>query len=188
MSIIINIWYDHKYCCINVSEEDTWCTFCDKVSEFVLDDTNKSSVTGHYDHEMYYLIYTSKTGSFSQIGKCNSSGSPYALIDNTHSVKVMFALKALRCCKCFVIQRDECISCRLPNLEQDESGSLLVHNSYCGHELFCRKCADKANEMRFDRCPICYASDFKLVHGGGRCYKCHQFCHSQTCELADKYL
>lgn len=186
MSIIVDILCDRKCCHVEVYEEDTWCTFCDKVSEIVLDDIHKSSITGHYNHEMYYLLYVSKTGSIGKIGKCSTVGSPYDMIDNTHIVKVMFALKAIRCCKCYVIHRDECISCHLSNLVRDERGSLLVHNLYCGHELFCRKCADEANEMHFDRCPICYTLDFRLVHGSGKCYKCHQFRHSPTCELADQ--
>jgi hypothetical protein len=175
MSHTIHVCFDHTYQSITVTHSDTWCTLCDQISECVLKDSHKSVYTGHYDHEMYYLSYVPQNGSLRHVGRCSTDGRPLDQIDPEYVVYVNLALKNVRCCPCFIVHKDECIHCGL-----SETGG-LIHNLYCGHELFCRVCADSTDDLR--QCPLCGINKVKLVHNVGKCYKCHQFVHESTCEF-----
>jgi hypothetical protein len=175
----INVNLDRTCRVITVTDDDTWCTLCDKINEQILNDPHKSVYTGHYDHEMYYLSYVPKNGSTRHVSRCSTDGKPFDQINPDHIVYVNMALKNVRCCPCFIIRRDQCLKCS--SFQTDDHHGGLVHNLYCGHELFCRQCADLTGQL--DQCPICCVNQFKLVHNVGKCYKCHQFVHTSTCEF-----
>jgi len=179
--VTITVHYDHIHQTITIAPKDTWISLFDTISEQVLNDTNKSPYTGHYDHEMYYLTYHPQIGTIQHCSRCYTEGNPFDQINPTHVVSVNFALKNTRCCRCFIVPRDDCIICH--RSRNDECSGDLVHNLYCGHELFCRQCADNANETHLIQCPICGLDNVKLANGFGKCYKCHKFAHNHSCDF-----
>lgn len=105
--------------------------------------------------------------------RCYTEGKPIDQIDPTHFVSVNFALKNVRCCSCYIVPRNECMICHRSRNDEPYGG--LIHNLHCGHELFCRQCADHMNETHLANCPVCGLDNVKLTHGAGKCYKCHKF-------------
>jgi len=177
MNQSITVYYENMSHTIEVTIEDNWVSLCDKINEQIFRDTNKSHDTGHYDHGMYYLTYQSILDSNSCISYCCKEGKPIDQINFSHSVYVNFSFNNIKCCKCFIIPRDECVT------RHCHKNTALVHNLYCGHELFCFQCADKFINTHINECPVCGLNKVKLVHEFGKCHKCHQFDCTHDCKF-----
>jgi hypothetical protein len=181
-SITVEILYENRISRLIISENDTWCELCDKINEHVLGDMEKSKITRHYDHEMYYVSYYSKRSGTTKLGRCSCKEMPYMQIDPTHLMHINFNLKAVRCCRCFIVPQYECMRCHNPTVVDDNKTPSMVHNLHCGHELFCRRCADIVISEKMNKCPKCQ-KELRLVHANGKCYKCQRFSHDSTCDF-----
>jgi len=148
-------------------------------------------INGHYDHSGY-CVYLSKKSCDSGGGiwydanvfiglSCrNECNNLYDLINDviyisfgTHSCQHMTTYK-----------NNTCIVC----LRERVSGDKLVVNLACGHELFCRKCADRIPET-LKNCPICHKEITQLWIPDcpySQCYECEQFVHKKNCKLNGK--
>ena len=140
--------FEHCYYEIQYDCHDTWISFFDKISEHILHD-NKYVLTGHYNHNMYYIVVVSKTGSNAHVVRCSDNGTPFEIINNDYEIKINFSLKHVSCCDCVLIHNSVCTKCGRYIIDEK-----LAHSLLCGHEIVCLRCATKLGKI-IKKCPFC---------------------------------
>jgi hypothetical protein len=160
----------------------------DAVSECM---NRQKYLNGHYDHSSMRIYPSQKSYDsgggvwFDPRVQCSFScgyemDNPYETINDL--IYVRFGPSP--CHHLTIYKNKTCIIC----LRELISGDGLVINNSCGHELFCRQCADQAL-LTITKCPICntHIDDPHIPDCPySLCYECNRFSHKNDCKLINR--
>lgn len=179
----ISVLHDRTYYRIDMMPGDTWGDIFDKITHKIFPMYLKSERTGHYNHDIFSIMYNDKQTGTQMFATCETQTNPYYVIEKTKSLIVHIRGTPAYSCSHFIIKRNKCFCCRREKEEDEE----FVQSRLCGHELVCTKCADTIVKYGIHFCPQCEIEKnnvkLEFVHSSGKCFKCSTFTHTSHCQL-----
>ena len=175
-------------CTINIHYNTTFEKLYDKIAHIM---GRIKYINGHYDHSGF-LVYLSikiidSSGGISYDFNPYKSFSCHADCDNLYDLindVIFITFGTYSCTHMTTYENNACVIC----LRERVSGDKLVVNKACGHELFCRECAEQTSHS-IKKCPICNVRITTLDIPDcaySQCYKCNKFVHDPNCVLIGK--